>query len=280
MRPQNVRLYYQGGSVDLTLPNSDSVVSLPQAVRTSWLVFREQSTYANGGDPNYFINEIEAYDNSNTRVDTGAYVNRIKGTPTGTVPMGGGSLAAMVDGNYSQMGAFFALAEVGYAVTFSAPVDGTAPLMAMRLLKDLADSSTADRTAWNMVRQLTVSFNDPAASTFTFNDIDAALAGGANYDNAIPNWYQMLNFPTPVIGATQVTVSMVRQDPETGFGAGPLTPTLPIGTRKTWGLGNGDNNRWGVIEIEVLSLPEPASALLLGLAGALLFRRSRQGNLP
>lgn len=271
-RPKTVRVYYQGGSADVSLPNSNAVVSLPQAVRTPWLVMRELTLWESTTqwDGNYFLNEIEAYDSSNTPVDTGGWANRIRSTPTGTP-----GVAAVVDGNYSQ-GGFFPLVENGSAVTFSAAVDRTAPLMGLGMLQDFADSSNLDRVAWNMARELTVSFNDPASSSFTFTNLNATLANNATYDQAIPAWYQVLNFPTPVIGATQVTVSMLRQDPENTYGPGPLTPTLPISTRKTWGLAQSDNNRWGMIEFEILSLPEPTSALLLGLAGAAVLSRRRR----
>lgn len=283
MRPQNVRLYYQGGSVDLTFANDNSAVTLPGPIQTPWLLFRELSTYTNNGDPNYFVNEIQAWDNSNTPVDTGGWSDRTNGTVTGASPVGGGSAAAIGDNNYSKSGAFYAIAEFvnnnGTGPTFTVPFDGTAPIRAVALVQDLfRDDSTVDRVAWNTARELVLRFNDPGSTTFTITDLGAQIAAGANYDNGIGSFYQLIELPTAVVGASQVTVTMTRQDPETAFGAGPFTPTLPIGTRKTWGLAGVDNNRWGVIEFEVLALPEPGAAalLLFAAAPALLRRRARR----
>jgi hypothetical protein len=280
MRPENVRLYYQGGYVDLVLPNANSVVALPVPIQTPWLLFRELSTYANNGDANYFINEIQAWDNSGTPVDTGGWANRVNGPVTGPSPLAGGSAALIGDGNYFGSGAFYAIAEFtganGTGPTFTVPFDGSAPIRAVSLVQELFDSTTNDRVAYNTAREITLRFNDPANTTFTIGNLGAQIADGANYDNGIPGFYQLIELPAPVIGASQVIVTLTRQDPETAYGAGPFTPTLPIGTRTTWGLAGVDNNRWGVIEFEVLSLPEPGTAALLLLGGALFLHRRRR----
>ena len=266
-RPKDVEVYYEGGQTTLTLPNADQVVSLPAPVHTSWLPFRELNVYPNNTDLNYFLNELEIYGTADTGELAGNSLSHVTGATT----------PELADGTFHNIGGFYAPAEAGGSIEFTAYLDGS-PINAIALTQDIADTGNANRIAYNMARELTLTFNDPAATMIVLGDLNTAIADGGDYDHVLPVFYNTVALPMTVTGASQVTVTMIRQDPEPTYGPGPFTPTLPIGDRKTWGTAGSDNNRWGIIEFEAFYIapviPEPGTAAIL-LAATLLFRRRR-----